>query len=389
MSLASLSEDLILLILYELLLADITSVRQAVNDLLDADTPPGSFSAQSVATRLGIQWKTGNLNPILDWRLYLPQLITWLRLVKTGKLEVQYSGVVLALGLGAESLAVHVIALRHILAYDIPRPPGVSDIPGRRISPILSDCQLYSERSAPDNDLERHSYHNPKEYTLPSTAGDFISYLKRLETPTIWEVAVCNSESESLTHIPPLRLIVLAPAGVEMRVVGHDLSTGSVAYQTFSLAKQLQYPNLEPPCVTAQPSDVEMARIAWEDDEPDQPALWALPVVDFDDVLGLTIVGNCFEELAIYDHIGRPATYTCSVEPDHSVISGWSQDNLRLNEFWTTDWAWNWDMWAGVTPDFAWKLEHAYGFPGPVMGPQAYANDDVHDCQSVWVTSSL
>jgi hypothetical protein len=94
--------------------------------------------------RLAHKWETGDLAPVNTWRLYLPQSITWLRLVhgtrlfvassdnycskiscwdlslifqgdaaplaeaylpgqvKTGKLEVQDSGVVLALGLGSE-----------------------------------------------------------------------------------------------------------------------------------------------------------------------------------------------------------------------------------------------------------------------------------------------
>jgi hypothetical protein len=94
--------------------------------------------------RLTRQWETQDLSPVKNWCLHLPQLITWLRLVngtwlfvassdhrsskiscwdlsllfqgnaeplaeaylpaqvKTGKLEVQDSGIVLALGLGVE-----------------------------------------------------------------------------------------------------------------------------------------------------------------------------------------------------------------------------------------------------------------------------------------------
>ncbi|KAJ7130294.1 hypothetical protein C8R44DRAFT_64037 [Mycena epipterygia] len=105
-------------------------------------------------SRLTREWEARDLTPVNNWRLYLPQSITWLRLVagtwlfvassdnhsskiscwdlsmvfqgvieplteaylpgqvKTGKLEVQDSGIVLALGLGAESLSVHIITLR-------------------------------------------------------------------------------------------------------------------------------------------------------------------------------------------------------------------------------------------------------------------------------------
>jgi hypothetical protein len=48
-----------------------------------------------------------------------------------------------------------------------------------------------------------------------------------------------------------------------------------------------------------------MPRISWINDQPDQPALWGIPVIDFDDALGLTVIGNCFGELAVYDHDGR------------------------------------------------------------------------------------
>ncbi|KAF7375639.1 F-box domain-containing protein [Mycena sanguinolenta] len=104
--------------------------------------------------QFGIKWESSLLSPICNWCLYLPQCITWLRLVagtwvfvassdnyvskvscwdltlvsrgsegplseaylpgqvETGRLEVQDSGVVLALGLGPEFSAVHVISLR-------------------------------------------------------------------------------------------------------------------------------------------------------------------------------------------------------------------------------------------------------------------------------------
>jgi hypothetical protein len=136
-------------------------------DLLDS----GVLEALACrVARLDGNWETGVLSPVRDWRLYLPQSITWLRLVagtwlfvassdnhtskiscwhlssvflgskdpvaeaylpgqvNTGKLEVQDSGIVLALGLGAEyvhlstssiirltssrSPAVHIITLR-------------------------------------------------------------------------------------------------------------------------------------------------------------------------------------------------------------------------------------------------------------------------------------
>ncbi|KAJ7928791.1 hypothetical protein B0H13DRAFT_964871 [Mycena leptocephala] len=186
MSLASLSEYLVLLVCLELPVVDIYSLRQACRSLCKRQErnlvdscverqihqegkvlPPymksfdlldsGVLEALACrVARLDGNWETGVLSPVRDWRLYLPQSITWLRLVagtwlfvassdnhtskiscwhlssvflgskdpvaeaylpgqvKTGKLEVQDSGIVLALGLGAESPAVHIILCESI-----------------------------------------------------------------------------------------------------------------------------------------------------------------------------------------------------------------------------------------------------------------------------------
>ncbi|KAJ6488128.1 hypothetical protein C8R47DRAFT_1320522 [Mycena vitilis] len=113
------------------------------------------------ALRLAHKWETGNLEPANNWRLYLPRSITWLRLVngtwlfvassdtdsskiscwelsmlfqgyaeplaeaylpgpvKTAKLEVQASGIVLALGLVGGSSSVRVISLRQHLGRHV------------------------------------------------------------------------------------------------------------------------------------------------------------------------------------------------------------------------------------------------------------------------------
>lgn len=68
-------------------------------------------------------------------------------------------------------------------------------------------------------------------------------------------------------------------------------------------------------------------------------------------------------------------------EFDDSVTSGWSQDDIELGENWHTDWSSAfsaWDRWQGAPGDSAWAVEHAYGFPGPVI-PQAYTTDEVLD----------
>ncbi|KAJ7510506.1 hypothetical protein B0H11DRAFT_1191852 [Mycena galericulata] len=565
MSLTSLNDDLILLICLELALVDVTSTRQVCRvlcratrakilwmnllenlrdegqilpsymkryDLLDAATLEALARRVS---RLALRWTTGVFSPVQDWRLYLPQSITWLRFVagswlfvassdnhnskiscwdlslvfqgyreplveaylpgqvKTGKLEVQSSGVVLALGLGPESLAVHIITLRqysgrHVFAelcriegsshvmmlsgnflgcalrhsavvphlidwkenriHDIPHPPGDWDIPGRRSVPhlmtIWGDILVILRSRA----LEF--------YNLPSAAGHLITFLKLMKTPAIWEAAVCKSATNSPFRVSPLRLIVISPLGVEIYVVGPSMMVASDAEPTCCLAKIPWRSNMQEPwyhlCigetgrralwisvsdmpqppefvsidVPLQLPDTEMPCITWSKDGPDQPALWALPAIDFDDALGLTVLGNCFGEIAIYDHAGnhpehcgglghdftdqrslippplptlpislglyvapRPALSSAGI--DHALISGWSKDNLLLADSWALprltwirDFAaygyYNWDMWQGLTTDFAWRLEHAYGLPGPVI-PQAYADDEIRILQ--------
>ncbi|KAJ7510507.1 hypothetical protein B0H11DRAFT_1959386 [Mycena galericulata] len=563
MSLTSLNDDLILLICLELSVVDITSIRRVCRvlcqatrakilwihhlenlrnegqvltsymkgyDLLDAGTLEALARRVS---RLASRWTTGVLSPVQDWRFYLPQSVTWLRLVagtwlfvassdndiskiscwdltlvfqgyteplaeaylpgqvKTGKLEVQSSGVVLALGLGAESLAVHIITLRqysgqhvfselcriegssHVLmlcgnfvgcalrhgavvphlidwkencVHDIPHPPGRSDIPGRRSVPHLMTFWADILVIVRTKTLEF--------YTIPLAAGRPIAFLKLMMTSTIWEAAVCKPISNS--HISSLRLIVISPVGVEMYVVEQStLEASDAADPPLCLAKITRLHDSwdEPwyhlcigetgqralwisdfgPAARKPPhfvymsvppglSDVELPRIGWSKDGPDQPALWALPAIDFDEALGLTVIGNCFGEIAIYDHVGghpencgglapdftdqrgpvppvlstipiylglsivpRPATTSKAFDP--SEFSGWSQDNIHLVGTgaitWFKDWScsyWDWDKWQGVANDFEWCLEHAYGFPGPAI-PQAYGSDEGNEYQ--------
>ncbi|KAJ6577486.1 hypothetical protein B0H19DRAFT_1229597 [Mycena capillaripes] len=561
MSLVSLGEYLILLVCLELPLVDITSLRKVCRSLCEATRakilwitilernvsgewkvmPPylkgydvlDPTALEALARRvsqLGLKWETGNLAPINNWRLCLPQSITWLRLVngtwlfvassdsnssklscwelslvfqgyteplaeaylpgqvKTGKLEVQDSGIVIALGLGAESLSVHIITLRqhlgrhvfcelgriedssHILmlsgdfvgcalrngavvphiinwkdtlVHDVPPPPGGLDIPGRRNVPHL--MTIWSEF------LVIIRQDSLEFYTLPSTNSDVVVFVKRIRTITLWEVVVCDPVSIPVSHCPPLRLLAISPFGIEMCVVEHydvmaDLDDDSV-WPSFPLAESSrhlisghepwyrlcigrtgrrslwietsEYPQnfYTPPhfvyaSIPSQSSYTEFPRISWSNDQ-DELALWAFPAVDFDEALGFTVVGNCFGELIICDHDGRypercgglgmdftnphspmppllptmPIDLSLPIAPVrgmtdselNTAMSKWSKDPLGLDDSWSTTWLgyhgyWNWDMWHGEPCDFAWLLEHAYGFPGPVI-PQAYQED--------------
>ncbi|KAJ7704433.1 hypothetical protein B0H17DRAFT_1039655 [Mycena rosella] len=478
--------------------------------------------------RLTDKWAAHDLSPVKIWRLYLPQSINWLRLiagtwlfvassdnhvskiscwdlslvfqgyieplaeaylpgqVKTGKLEVQASGIVLALGLGAESLSVHIITLRqhsgchsfselcriegssHVLTLcgdlvacavrhgavvphvvnwrntrvqDIPPPPGGLDIPGRRSVPHLMTIWSGILVILRTDALEF--------YTLPSPTIDSIVFVKLIKIPTVWEAAVCDqSASVASADIQPLRLIVISSLGIGMCVIERELLEAWDEDRIFYQIPLAEYPpsgDDDPPwyrlcvgasgrrslwvsapvtddtvtfgphfvCMVIPPrlSGTEERLISWSNYDPVQPALWALPAVDFDDALGLTVMGNCFGEIAIYDHDGRypercgalgkdftdqgspippllpakpiflglsvvPRPPASSMQFEPAIVSQWSQDRLVLHG-WSTDWTeyWNWDLWQGVPDDYVWVLQHAYGFPGPAI-PQAYANTE-------------
>lgn len=183
--------------------------------------------------------------------------------------------------------------------------------------------------------------HSLEFYTLPSPADHSIIFLKLLKTPTIWEAAVCPSTSISPDHVSPLRLITITSDGIELCIIKHGVLTGlddaicsslclaqsprdqeedpwyrlcigetgrrslwiSLNEQQFCVAPHLVYMNV--PLLSVE-SGTDIPRICWSDDKPDHTALWALPVVDFDDALGFTVIGNCFGELSIYDHVGNP-----------------------------------------------------------------------------------
>ncbi|KAJ6485646.1 hypothetical protein C8R45DRAFT_930749 [Mycena sanguinolenta] len=487
---------------------------------------------------LAHKWETQDLSPVRSWKLHLPLAISWLRLVagkwlfvassdnssskiscwdlscifqgsieplaeaylpgqvKTGKLEVQQSGVVLALGLGPEAQAVHVLTLRehrgcrvfaelccikgssHVLmlsgdliacalrhgdnvphiinwttqrVHEIP-PPDDLNIPCRRSVPHLITIWNSTLLILRRNTVEL--------YTLPSV-NDSIALLKVIQTPTIWEAAVLPS-APSLAS--PLRLITISPVGVEICVI-EDLLTGldQAGCSNFCLdpVPEASDPHYRPPwyrlcvgdsgrrflristdeveefdrygfpklpkpphlvfsAVTPQSSTFsvesppiqKVPRIAWDTDG--KPALGAIPVIDFDEALGLTVVGNISGDLAICDHAGQnpeccadlamdftdqkssvpPLLPTTLLKLDLPVaptlemsdsdlencIATWSQDNLNLQSY-DPDSRWE-NTWISRFTNYDRPgyngIKHAYGFPGRVV-PQAFQRDPRSD----------
>ncbi|KAK7017342.1 hypothetical protein R3P38DRAFT_2986696 [Favolaschia claudopus] len=534
-----LPEDILLDICLELSVADTVSLQQTCRILWVKALGRYSEEDRSLRARYGgyqsldtcalqalacrvafldAKWDARRLSSVRDHQLRLPQCITWLRLVagtwlfvassdndiskiscwdvpsilrgnrqplaeaylpgqvKTGELEVQASGIVLALGLGPESPAVHLITLQkvnkghiftemariegssHVLMlhgdlvgcalrdgtiaphlvnwkeskiHDIPQ----SDVPGQRSVPHLMAIRKNTLVLVRTNLLQ--------VYSLPSAPGDFVATTKAIAVSAIWEAVVRNSDTEPSV----LRLVVLSPVGIEMCLLDIDTLTkidDEPVYTRYTLAKQpensshsvpwyrlcvgetgrrepgFQYPpHFVSASISSKPHDELAPIISWHQDGLEQAAAWALPVFDFDEVLGVTVVGNCFGELAIYDHVGSnlvgsehlvvnllngqwpivsplptlPVSLNLSYIPqnpetiytqaDPAVLSQWSHDDIDLGETWRTDW-WDHDScsgycycdeWQGVLGDFAWKVEHVYGFPGKII-PQAYARDE-------------
>ncbi|KAJ7084031.1 hypothetical protein B0H15DRAFT_1023977 [Mycena belliarum] len=462
MDLATLSEELILLVCHELSIKDIVTLRQVCRvlsnvtrvkalwtiklerailnegqilppylkpyDEIDVDALEALVRRMACLTK---KCATPNLPPVKLWRLFLPQSITWLRLVggtwlfaassdndsskiscwdlslvfqgfieplaeaylpgkvKTGKLEIQDSGIVLALGLGPGSPAVLVITLRMCAGSpvfaELYRAEGSSHVlmlrghlvgcaqrHGANI-PHLLDWREQQTQEVPPPAVLIQIQSVPHlmsiwskilvivrtdSIELYSIAGQPIVFVKLLRTRKIWEAVVCGDHSVDAAS--PLRLVIITPLGIEMWFIERDiLAAAKDPYnlQTCLLKKLPRFTRLEAPwyrlCVGQSgrrcfwlsayeddeddedddfypdgpdspdslgpkllsmivplvPSDVELPYIDWGSDEDDAPLpalrLWALPSLDFDDALGLTVVGNCFGEIVICDHVTR------------------------------------------------------------------------------------
>ncbi|KAF8122523.1 hypothetical protein K438DRAFT_1184856 [Mycena galopus ATCC 62051] len=240
---------------------------------------------------------------------------------------------------------------------DIPSPPKSLNIVRQRVGVYsLGHCnKLSSPQSVPhlmmiwNNILVILRKETLEFYTLSSATSDSIVFSNLIHTPIVWEAAVCPSPTSS----NDLLLLTISPLGVEMCVVeDHHLLTGSdPAPDCFSPLYQASiyydsprkspwyhlcaggtgqralwisvnperangpphfiYSSVPPPS-----SDIAKVHISWSNDSLDQPALWAIPAIDFDEALGFTVVGNVFRELAVYDHDGQDASSCAGLATD-------------------------------------------------------------------------
>lgn len=179
-------------------------------------------------------------------------------------------------------------------------------------------------------------------YSQPTSAGRPV-HAKSVKTVEIWELVVLNSRPSE-----PLRLLVISSTGVGMITIETDVLFNDDACAHLSVATtpnrwpwyrltasgmgrrvlwisaenamrnygSMDHPQLVYAAVSPTASESETPLIRWANEYPEDPALWAFPTLDFDEVLGYTIVGNCFGELAIYDHIGSDPILCCGLAPD-------------------------------------------------------------------------
>ncbi|KAF7302054.1 hypothetical protein MIND_00771900 [Mycena indigotica] len=414
--------------------------------------------------------------------------------VQTAQLEVQTSRVVIALGLGPEMSAVHVLSLQrspdnqypysfcelacinnssHILLLsgnligcavhhgdNVPHlidwkrqmlvgfaiPPGGLDVAGRRSVPhnmfLCKDILIVARQIG----LEVYSVRSS------------ISFIKTIEMPAIWEISACQTADSSI------RLFFISPHGIEALDANAQMLSDPTADSASSLYRLASAPTVQtrvapwynlcvgnsgtralwvtvaseplpnfpfrrPPCFVSaafsfRPTTIEISRIRWTPGSAADPALWAIPIVDFDECLGITVFGNCFGELAIYDHCG-PGLHQCtefslpttdsttSLLPQVAIdlnlpfspqrntpsealdleaaTAQWSKANLDIADpGWATSSDWTTEsfmfrqmaLWQCVPGDWAWALTHVYGFPGRVL-PQVlicHAGEVGEDC---------
>ncbi|KAK7017341.1 hypothetical protein R3P38DRAFT_3201791 [Favolaschia claudopus] len=413
--------------------------------------------------RLDAKWKARDLSPVRDFQLRLPQSITWLRLVAGTWLFVASSDNYISKltcwdvhsvfrvttnlsprhTFRRSALApIHVITFQkgsdgHVFS-ELARVDGSShvlmlagDVLGcalraGTIVPHLVNWKENKIHLIPQSDVpERPASHgDPKKHAgtrQDGIAPGLYSSLsgKGSSPPHQTRRRACHLEavvSSSPAEPSILRLLIISAVGIEMCLIDVDILTeidDEPICPRFTVATRpkdlVSYeapwyrlgigPHFETICIPSQPFTEEVPPIAWSQDTPEQSALWGFPIFDVDDILGVTVVGNCFGELSIYDHVGNNLAQQFTVdlpqgrkpilthmptprnpqsylgEADPAVLAGWSQDGIDLGGFWLTDW-WTDDLraiWHG-------KWEHAYGFPGKII-PQAYVDDDDYTVQ--------
>ncbi|KAF7307567.1 F-box domain-containing protein [Mycena indigotica] len=397
---------------------------------------------------------------------------------RPGKAEVQDREIVLALGLGSQSNSTRIITLRNVRKeysllelrlysafntrsdaigliqsriVEILPPPGGLEAHGRRNVPLA--MTLWNDKLVIIRSLALEIYDFPSAATEASVA-----YRGSLKPPTIWEVQVLPPDLAD----SPLRLVILSPVGLELIALDplriHELYESDETCPTTCIVRDLPDWLFDYPwyrlCVTpdgtratwleaAHPGEedyhhprflsvllpVEPEQVnqnntpqVWEIDPQSDPAIWARPQIKVDETLGLTVVGNCFGELGIYDFAHGTAFPSNDLNRVDDSVNGhslsespiqlshrrgprsrmtqaefrdatahWSQDGI-VDWIWVNDWYEDRDWarvfrWGEDPGRFGWSIDHEYGFPGEVL-LQAYTPPRIRRGHPVYSSSS-
>ncbi|KAJ7613783.1 hypothetical protein DFH06DRAFT_1307816 [Mycena polygramma] len=289
--------------------------------------------------------------------------------VETAQLEVQDRGVVLALGLGKNSPSVHVITLVHHLgSYSFTE---LSRIEGSSHVMMLQGNFVGAHR-------------------ISGLLGTILSWssVKQFWTCTLLHRQTVSGISQNNPNDSNLGGRCIGPPlpCLNAAIAVADVGSGS--------------------------SNLETSVITWVNEHSLPRVLWAYPVVDFDDALGFTVLGNCFGELTIYDtvssdplncdglaadltymsmpypplvsqapiYLGLPPLpppgpfekFDPGPESAPTWVSRWSDEDLSHLDprLWSADWISGtysyWYQWRGIPGDRAWALNHAFHFPGTI-----------------------
>ncbi|KAF7319516.1 hypothetical protein HMN09_00290800 [Mycena chlorophos] len=314
----------------------------------------------------------------------------------------------------------HLFNWRTGAVYEMEPPPGGLDLPVRRSVPhlmVLWGDQLVVVRT---NHLEIYDIRHDTR-----TA----SFSQVIEVSGIWEVSVCSP----LDATPQsLSLVAISPAGIEMlslhkldETIDLDQSV-LVQMPTRPEPGTRQLPAIEHPLICSLRVGASGRRMLWisaaeasadalkyplrlfqapittgtttdpienhhlcstfENDE--DPAIWGVASLDFDDALGLVTVANVFGELAVFDYGSEPPfrehrwtkDLACSPGPlpprlssepiplsllpalrrsmtdEEMYQSRWCPARPPLRNHFPSEY-----LWAGTPCDDAWLLDYAYG----------------------------
>ncbi|KAF7302812.1 F-box domain-containing protein [Mycena kentingensis (nom. inval.)] len=500
-------------------------------------------SLEALARRLGLsaaKWAAGSLDAARKYPLFLPQSITWLRLVQgrwlfvassddrvskiscwdmarilggsdepiaeaylpgkveTAQLEFKDGAVVISLAFRPEARSTHLVSLRrcgsdfafvelaivedssHVLmlsgeyigcgvrhqrnvphlvrwttgeVLDLPPPPGGTDKPGQRSVPHL--MLIWNEMLVVvrESGLEIYDFH-------PQSRDGALTFKGQISSPQIWEVYRLPWDVSGSLHLVILssrgvELITLDPATVleaggwrritlfaqpphgDIEQRWHRLFIGENAHNALWLGTVEPYTEniaYEHPHVLV--GSLPSSAVAGAETEASEchmwrgfrsrtdPALWALPLIDFDEALGVIVLGNCFGELTVYDLCGGPLptsripentpllaaealaaqsvlsfnfptpggpTRRMSGPEFHAATANWAKGTagLRLEWNWSTDWFSEPSFacafaWSGAPDRIPWCINHGYGFPGDAI-PQAFTVKEYCDDESATI----